>query len=124
MKEGTGQLLNKARTALMAAQRDIEAEAPDQAIARAYYATFHAATAILHERGEHARTHTGIQQKFYKSFIESGDLDINLSRILVALFQSRQEADYAFEAGFTIDNARDAVENAAHFLEAIESYLK
>ena len=124
MKEGTRQLLKKAHTALTAAQRDIEAKAPDQAIARAYYATFHAATAILHERGEHARTHTGIQQKFYKSLIEPGELDINLSRILVALFQSRQEADYAFEAGFTLGNARDAVENAAHFLEAIESYMK
>ena len=123
MKEGTRQLLKKAHTALMAAQRDIEAKAPDQAIARAYYATFHAATAILHERGEHARTHTGIQHKFYKSFIESGELDINLSRILIALFQSRQEADYAFEAGFTLANARDAVENAAFFLDAIVAFL-
>ena len=104
--------------------QNCEAEAPDQTIARAYYATFHAATAILHEHGEHARTHTGIQHKFHKSLIASGELDINLSRILVALFQSRQEADYAFEAGFSIDNARDAVENAAHFLEAIESHLR
>ena len=123
MKEGTRQLLMKAHHALMAAKRDIEAEAADQAIARAYYATFHAATAILHERGEHARTHTGIQHKFYISFIESGDLDINLSRILVALFKSRQEADYAFEAGFTPEHARDAVKNATFFLDAIEAFL-
>ncbi len=123
MKEGSSQLLKKAHTALAAARRDIEAEAPDQAIARAYYAAFHAATAILHEQNVHARTHTGIQQKFYKTFIEPGMLDINLSRIFVALFQSRQEADYAFEAGFTTDNARDAVENAAFFLDSIEEYL-
>ena len=123
MKDGTLQLLQKAHSALEAANRDIEAKAPDQAIARAYYATFHAATAILHEYGEYARTHTGIQHKFYETFIDSGRLDPNLSRILVALFQSRQEADYAFEAGFTLENARDAVQNAAYFVESIETHL-
>lgn len=123
MKHGTGQLLKKAHTALAAAKRDFEAEAPDQAIARAYYAAFHAATAVLHEHDVYARTHTGIQHKFYKTFIKPGTLDVNLSRIFVALFQSRQEADYAFEAGFTLDNARNAIENAAHFLESIELYL-
>lgn len=123
MKDGTLQLLQKARSALEAASRDIEAKAPDQAISRAYYATFHAATAILHEYDTHARTHTGIQHKFYQTFIEPDKLDVNLSRILVALFQSRQEADYTFEAGFTIENARDALKNAIHFVESIENYF-
>ncbi len=123
MREGTRQLLDKAEAALAAAKRDIEASAPDQAIVRAYYAAFHAATALLHEHGEHARTHSGIQHRFYKLFVQTGRLDVNLSRILVSLFQSRQEADYSFEAAFTIENAQDAVENASVLMDSVEAFI-
>jgi uncharacterized protein (UPF0332 family) len=65
----------------------------------------------------------GIQHKFHQLFIASGKLDVNLSRILVALFQSRQEADYAFEASFTIENARDAVKNAGVHFRLVDQRL-
>ena len=96
MKPETKSLLDKARRTLEAARRDLGADDTDNAISRAYYATFHAATAALHEKNLAAKSHTGSHHLFHQTYVLTGAIDQKTSGTLSRLFQNRQDVDYAF----------------------------
>src|SRR5690606_5842056 len=106
VKETTAELFDKAHRALEAARRDLDAGDADNAVARIYYAVFHAATAALHEDGLAAKSHPGTQQLFFERFVRSGRMDRAASSLFASLYQMRQEADYA--SGKTYAPARAA----------------
>ena len=112
MKEESRLLLEKAQRALLAAQRDFDASDADHAVVHAYYACFHAATAVLNEVDQAARTHPGLHRLFYDHLISSGRVRKEMGRVLATLYQDRQEADYAFGRVFEQEEARDAIRTA------------
>lgn len=123
MKAETNALLEQARRALAAAWRDLDAEDADHAVAHAYYAAFHAATAALNEAGLSARSHQGTHNLFYQEYVENGKVENRHSRTLSFLFQSRQEADYTTGITFSLDDAADAIQQAEAFVEAVTALL-
>jgi uncharacterized protein (UPF0332 family) len=124
VKEATRALLKKARRALEAAQRDLEAGDADNAVARAYYAAFHAVTAAPHEAGRRGKSHPGTQQLFYEHFVRTGRLDRAQSSLFSSLFQMRQAADYAFGTVFSADRAQEAVRDAGELVDVIEALIE
>jgi len=93
VKPETDALLKKAHHALEAARRDLDATDADNAISRAYYATFYAATAALSETDLTAHTHKGTHHLFYQHYIDSGIVDYQHHRAFLRLFQNRQDVD-------------------------------
>lgn len=113
---------DKARRDLAAARRDLDAGDPDNAVVRAYYAAFHVATAALCESGLAAKTHTGTQALFYQTFVRNGSVDPKVARALPALQQRREASDYGVRAP-DAETARDSIEQAEAFVDAVAVWL-
>lgn len=71
------------------------------AVARLYYAMFHAATAALLARGIRRRSHHALLAAFGQNFVKTGELDDRFYKDIRAAFERRQQADY--EAVLEID---------------------
>lgn len=97
---------------------------PSGAISRAYYAAFHAATALLISEGIEVRSHQGLGKMFSLHFVKPGYLDPKFSRILSMAQKFREEADYNSEYVFTMDDAKTTLEEVRELCNAAEAVLK
>lgn len=59
-----------------------------------YYATFHAAQAVLYDRGENPTSHGQVRQLFGQHVVLEGDAFRDQGRLLGDLYDHRREADY------------------------------
>lgn len=67
---------------------------------RLYYAVFHAAQAVLYERGMNPSSHGQVRQQFGQHVVLDGDASRAHGRLLGTLYDHRQKADYG---GFVSD---------------------
>lgn len=79
---------------------------------RAYYACFHAATAVFAVRGKAFRRHTGLQAAIDLELVKSGQLPEECSASLRRLYQARLRSDYGDMAPTTESEAVRAVADA------------
>lgn len=86
---------------------------------RAYYACFHAATAVFAVRGKSFRRHTGLQAAIDLELVKSGQLTEECSASLRRLYQSRLRSDYGDMAPTTESEATQAVADAEAILERL-----
>lgn len=63
-------------------------------VSRLYYACFHAAKAVLYDRGFDPKTHGTTIQWFGREIVLEGDASDDDGRFLRQLYTKRQEADY------------------------------
>ena len=93
------------------------------ALARAYFAVFHAARAHLYAAGFEPRTHSGVQHLFNRHFVRTDRFEPGVSRLMARLQKYREEADYS--RAFVVDEAgaREEVEAARAFVEAVRAQL-
>jgi uncharacterized protein (UPF0332 family) len=111
------QLMAKARTTLDAAQVLLREGYPADAISRAYYAVFHATSALLADKGLAFSSHQAVIAAFGKEYAKTGQLDPELHRVLRVGFEDRQIADYDATAAVTIEEAEKLVDYAEQFLD-------
>ena len=123
MKDLTGQLFDKATRAIETAERLLQSNDADVAVARAYYAMFYVAEALLAERDLRFKKHTGVHGAFGEHFAKPGVLDPKYHRWLLAAFEKRITADYGVEETIEIDEARTLIQQAQEFLQAAQRYL-
>jgi hypothetical protein len=88
------------------------------AISRAYYAAYHAARALLYEKGLEPKTHEGVRRMIGLHYVLPGLIPQAEGDALAALALMREAADYAPSAPATQPEAEQAVELARHFLRA------
>lgn len=119
----TAALLGKARQALETAGQVLALGDASAAINRAYYAAFYAALAALSSVGEAPKTHTGVHQRFWVRFVQTGRFSAAVARTLPDSFAARLSADY--DALLVTDEAaaRDLLADVTTFLEAVEALL-
>lgn len=99
--------LQQARQALTDAEGAREAELSDTVVVnRLYYACFHAAQAVLYDRGNDPRSHGGVLSMFGSEVVVSGDVPRERGRLLNRLSELRKQADYGYG---TIDEDVDAL---------------
>ena len=91
-------------------------------INRAYYSMFYMVLALFLKKGMATTTskHSGIISLFDKEFILTGIFDRNLSRLLHRMFDKRMEFDYKDYSEPSITDAREAVDGARSFIEAVD----
>lgn len=123
MSDLTAQLLNKASRAIETAERLLQSSDEDVAVARAYYAMFYVAEALLAERGLRFKKHTGVHGAFGEQFAKTGIFDTKYHRWLLAAFEKRITADYEVEETIEADDARTMIQQAREFLQAAQRYL-
>lgn len=61
---------------------------------RLYYSLFHAATALLTDKGMTAKTHGGLIRLIGLNFVETSILSTDDGRLIATLFRMRQAGDY------------------------------
>jgi uncharacterized protein (UPF0332 family) len=116
--------LGRGREELRAAEALLQAGFPSQALSRAYFAGFHAATAALIVLGEAPSTRSGVVSAFGRRVIEQGGLEREVGRSLRKLFEDRIDVDYALadapaeEAGLAIAEAERLVDAATRWIES------
>jgi len=125
MREEMRQLLEDARrNARVAADLLERKDAVDIAASRAYYAMFYAAQAALLGLELSFSSHSATVSAFGREFAKPELLPRELHAHLRQAFALRQSADYAVGDTVSEAAAREAVENAEHFIDAIEEYLR
>lgn len=108
--------LARAEECLREAETLRDAGLPFGAASRAYYAVFHAATALLFSVGLEAKSHRAVASMIGEHFVKPGRLSAELGRLVAHMQRDREDADYATGAVFTADHASTATADATRFL--------
>lgn len=73
---------------------------------RCYYACFHAAQAVLYDRGHEPESHGGVLSLFGSEVVTEGDADRARGRFRNDLSTLRKQADYGYDS---VDEDVDAL---------------
>lgn len=93
------------------------------AVNRAYYAAFHAASALLATVGLHAQSHDGVRSLLSERFVRPGRLAPEHARALRHLGSDRNDADSVAATRFDATDAESALEAASALLETVTAAL-
>jgi uncharacterized protein (UPF0332 family) len=95
----------------------------DFAAARAYYAAFYGATAVLLNEGLDFSKHSGVIASIHQRFVKTGKLSKEQGKDLNWLFEIRNIGDYGGTAHVSPAQAERAIQAAESFLRAVKSLL-
>ena len=96
----------------------LDNERPAAAVARSYYAMFHAATAVLSVKAVKRSSHSGILSAFGEYLVKPGLLEQRMHRYLREAFELRQQTDYEPIVEIESRQARETLEHAIEFVNA------
>jgi len=108
---------NRARMAMEAARRVVDVD-PDSAASRAYYAAFHALTAVFSLRGGSFSRHSAIRAALHQDLVKPGHLDKRWGQVYDHLMDLRETADYGGLDRVGAEGAWAAIEKASSFMAA------
>jgi len=114
---------DKAKKALAAAHRDIEAGDPESSITRAYYTLFYLAEALLYSKNIHFRNHGKVHGAFGQNFAKTRELDPKYHKWLLLSFEKRIISDYGLERRELDEDAQMIIKWAEEFTKTAEDYL-
>ncbi len=116
-------LLESAHRRLRAARLMQEDALFGEAMARVFYAFLDAADAALAARTICTKSHAGTIDLFSLHFIKPGLVEAKYSGWFKQARKFRLEADYERKRDFTTEQVNEAINQAAKFVEVIESLL-
>ena len=87
-------------------------------VARAYYAMFHAATAVLAGKGIKRSSHSGILSAFGEHLVKPGVIEHKFHLSLRKAFELRQQTDYDPVVDIDTQQAAETLEQAVDFVDA------
>jgi uncharacterized protein (UPF0332 family) len=116
--------LERAELSIEAARQLESGRYYDFAAARAYYAAFYAATALLLNEGIELSKHSAVVASIHQRFVKTGKLDVVQGKALNWLFELRSVGDYGGIAHVSHEEASQAIEAAESFLDAVRQLLE
>ena len=120
MKEFAAAEWMRAQRSLDSARSLVQSD-PDSAASRAYYAAFHALTAVLAQRGVSFSKHTEIRAVLHRDLIKAQLIALDCGRDYDFLMDLRETADYGGVTQATPANAALAVEKAERLVTQFRS---
>jgi uncharacterized protein (UPF0332 family) len=123
MTPEAARLLQKARDSRQAAALLAGAGFRDFAAARAYYAMFYAAQALLLERGQSFSSHSAVIAAFGREFAKTGVLHPRLHRYMLDAQDLRNVGDYGIERPISAAQVTEVFAWADEFISAAEQFL-
>ena len=122
-KEEIVQHLKRAHERLRSAEVLFKEGLYSDAVSRAYYACFEAASGALLLKGVIAKTHAGLLQLFSLYFVKTKKIDQKYGRLLKKIEDLRGEADYEVFRRFTEAEAQEAIGLAKEFIKEVENSI-
>ena len=116
--------LERAEKALKSAKLLQENGELEDAASRAYYAMFHAARAILFNKGISAKTHRGTISIFGEKIVKQGILSEEYADMLRKAFDLRQKSDYELYTELNAETVKEAIKNAEKFIKKAKELKK
>lgn len=116
--------LERANSSLEAARTLLVANFPNDAASRAYYAAFHAASALLLSNDLSFGSHTGVLRAFSLNFVKPAVVDKQYGRDLYWLAELRQIADYGELQNVSSAEATQAIATADRFIVKVRQLLR
>ncbi|MDI6791719.1 MAG: HEPN domain-containing protein [bacterium] len=116
--------MNKAAEKLAAAKSLAKEGFFDDAISRAYYAVFHAASAVLLTEGITVNTRHSLKSMFGLHLVKSGKLDTHFGKVLNKIKDERENGDYDIFTFFEDEDAEEDIKEAEQFLKGMKEYLE
>ena len=108
-----------AREDLNVARHDLPMS-PRNAATRAYYAAFHAVSAVFALEGRTFTRHSSVESAVHRDLVKSGRWSIDLGINYSNLFKLRQTSDYDVSETITPEAALAAIGAAASILQAVQ----
>ena len=90
---------------------------------RSYYAVFHAMRAVNTLDGFDSSKHSGVIAYFNRNIIKTGKIDASLSGIIKKASYLREKSDYDDFYIASAAEAKEQLDNARLFLDAVKQYL-
>ena len=122
MSPGQVDPLARSRRGLAAAHHLADGGFAAEAISRAYFAAFYAAEAWPRAIGQGRSKHSAVLSAFNELLVRSGEIASDEGRILRALFELRNDADYG-SPDASAERAASAIVDAERFVAAVEMWL-
>ena len=119
MKEFAGSQWERAQRTIKTAVALLESD-PESATSRAYYAAFHALTALFALRSRSFKKHTALRAALHKELIKTDQWSVELGRDYDFLMDLREISDYSGVGRVSEENARCAVEAAQRVITACQ----
>jgi len=104
------------------AGRVVLSTSPAIAVARAYYACFYAACAVLILEDRRFVRHSGVRTALHKYLVQTGRLSQSLGKAYDELMTSRHQADYE-TAQWTQEQARKALDISDQIVAALKAII-
>jgi len=117
-------MLKKAQQKLAAARKDMEFGFFGEASSRAYYAAFHAVSAVLAHHGLAFSSHAQTLAAFNREFVKTKVFPADTFRKLQRLFEDRQIADYDWTRDVDKQTAQKDLDDAQWLVDASCEYLE
>ena len=95
----------------------LDNERPAAAVARAYYAMFHAATAVLASKDIKRSSHRAILSAFGQYLVKPGLIEQKFHLYLRGAFELRQQTDYDPIVDVDIQQAKQTLKQAIDFVD-------
>ncbi|MCX8116813.1 MAG: HEPN domain-containing protein [Desulfobacterota bacterium] len=115
--------IEKSNEKLRAAKVLLKEGLIDDAISRAYYSMFHAASAVLFSEGITVESHSALKTMFGLHLVKTGKIDKEYGRWLNKLKDERENGDYDIFTSFDFGDAENDIKEAEKFLEQMKNYL-
>ncbi|MBF2037416.1 MAG: HEPN domain-containing protein [Leptolyngbyaceae cyanobacterium T60_A2020_046] len=115
--------LERGVSTLQAAKILLKSGFPNDAASRAYYAAFHAATALLLSKNLSFGSHAGVLRAINLNFVKTGQLPRDLGRDLNWLAELRQIADYGELRNISMTDAQKGIAIAEQVLHCVQRIL-
>lgn len=96
----------------------------NDAVNRAYYAIFHAATAVLLSKGIQRNSHHALISAFGEFIAKPGIMNRKYHRYFINAFSQRSGSDYLPTPDLTMEEAEIALSQAQEFVDAAKILLK
>lgn len=116
--------LERAEKALKSAKLLQENGELEGAASRAYYAMFHAARAILFNKGINAKTHRGTISIFGEKIVKQRILSEEYADMLRKAFDLGQKSDYELYTELNAETVKEAIKNAEKFIKKAKELTK
>lgn len=122
--ELAGLRIDHSRECLSAARSLFDSGNYKSAANRCYYTVFHAMRAVLAMDKIDMKHHSGIISEFRRLYIKTGAFDIELSKIISVLYETRTDSDYDDFFTVTRDEVAEEITMAEAFLNNVSDFLK
>ncbi|MGC9778420.1 MAG: HEPN domain-containing protein [Candidatus Heimdallarchaeota archaeon] len=96
----------------------------NDAVSRAYYCIFFAASALLSTKGISIKTHKGLLSQFSLEFIKTGQIDDSFIKAFKIAKELREEADYSIVRQLSREEALSVLADAKKFLMKTKQIIK